>query len=537
MLSTTVVYILVLSTPEAQVAALSEKVVEYLAGRYGQAWDEDPRNADAVRCVQWGIKEAVSPDSNMQNANSDVVGRWGCMSSLLREAIAGSLGTFDMKQAPESKAQYSGSGWLKRIWTPKVCSLLAKKTTTCQVQVYGEKDFKPLLALEFTPNGLGPSVLEALSNSLESGPIVSFSAGAGKSGSGFARTWDSVFKVKVGIRNDFRMNEPNNLKQLLQGTDKATTLRQHLKEHPNSLLNRYYALVKIKIQSVDVFALVMQDASYLSDTEAQWMSGMTFLRYDLKGKSRPQDKKQDADKQFTLLNGDFQEREGNRMKLYKEQCDSFVSAIKADVGFLNSHSMIDYSLFVCVATADRDRLQPLDHLSCVSNPGGPFCMRAGHRVYTVSIIDYLNDFNAWKKAEMKFSGYDEQISDFATAICPGEDPSSFETPLRRGLKYLFLCVFLLAVLGVLLLIGWMLFVRKKWLDTPLVYLRGNTRTGGTELMNQARANSHIPCAPLQGVAPPPLPGAPGPVPQNPRRLGSFSDHTPWGGVRYPYLSG
>merc|ERR1712113_49669 len=93
-----------------------------------------------------------------------------------------------------------------------------KRDGDCEVSVYGSKDFRKLRQQAAYPNHKEEDLTESLVASVESGPVVPFSPGAGKSGSSFARTWDDAFKVKVGIKHNVQMNEPRWLMQMVTGT-------------------------------------------------------------------------------------------------------------------------------------------------------------------------------------------------------------------------------------------------------------------------------------------------------------------------------
>jgi len=312
----------------------------------------------------------------------------------------------------------------------------------CEVAIYGASDFALLRTRAASPNHWGPSDLtDDIAESVQSGPVVPFSPGAGKSGSSFARTWDGHFKIKVGIRASSLMDEPSNLLRLVKGWSghkRAVPLHQHLVDHRDSLLNRYYGLFRIKLGDLEPFGLVMLDATYGMDArvtdEMKQDPSLTLTRYDLKGKSRDLNRKQSPNSQFTLINGDFKEREGNELKMRNRQCDKLRATMLADTGYLAAHNMIDYSVFVMVAKAPPYRYAP----SCSGTPREPFCFEAGSRTYTVSNIDYLNDFNAAKQIESltgKFSDYNGKIMDFIKEVCPN-DKKEWWTAAEMGMFFL-----------------------------------------------------------------------------------------------------
>ena len=95
----------------------------------------------------------------------------------------------------------------------------------------------------------------------------------------------------------------------------------------------------------------------------------------MKGKSRLQNTKQtkttDAQGLMmnkTFLNGDFSEREQNRMYMKSEQCRLFRNQLKTTCDYLDALDIIDYSLFVGIGKANTP--------SCSATPGEPFCFEA-----------------------------------------------------------------------------------------------------------------------------------------------------------------
>jgi len=76
-------------------------------------------------------------------------------------------------------------------------------------------------------------------------------------------------------------------------------------------------------------------------------------------------------------------------------------------------------------------------LTCAGTPGEPFCLEHGNHLYTVSIVDYFNNFNSYKAMESifvkwgKFWKYGTQLSVFARKICPTEEELRFKAKLNE----------------------------------------------------------------------------------------------------------
>lgn len=296
-------------------------------------------------------------------------------------------------------------------------------------------------------------MLEKLRASIEAGPLVPLDPGAGKSGSGFGTLGDGKYKIKLGLKYKNTMNEPHNLMGLVKDSEGREPLFEHYQRHPDSLLNRFFAMLKIAFGDMRSYTILMDDAFYRMDGAAEEKlngGGVTrSTRYDLKGASRNQ--KQMRHTGFCLVNGDFKAREDARMRLTGEQCLSFRSAVAADSEMLRSHNMIDYSILLLSVDQKPEDVSGLSSwnldpkrktggdkpLTCATTPGEPFCLEHGSHLYTVSIIDYFNNFNKYKSMESifvkwgKFWQYGKSIAVYAKKICPTEEELNFKIKLNE----------------------------------------------------------------------------------------------------------
>jgi hypothetical protein len=277
---------------------------------------------------------------------------------------------------------------------------------------------------------------------VNAGPITSLNPGAGKSGSTFATLGDQKFKLKMGLKYYTKtvksklsgMNEPGNLMKLLKDSSGKEHLYNHFKHNPESLLNRIYGMLKISFGGMRSYCILMDDAFYHKDADAGNYVGKgvdSFTRYDLKGASRNQEEKSPDPNGFSVINYEFKQNENAQMVLSDQACTEFRTVVNKDAMFLGEHGMIDYSLLLMSAQGARaDQLVKCD--SWVNGPLGPaYCMASAGHVYTVSIIDYLNDLNAFKSLESwlhhgKFNDYAGQLSVYAKKICPLQAERSFK---------------------------------------------------------------------------------------------------------------
>lgn len=440
--------------------------VKVMNDAYGPDWPSKRRqHLDAIRCIQWGLNWPVESDSGFESdTTADEIGRWGCVSALLRDGLLAALGfkhlpTQERSSLLEAGSQANASAgrpwWYyeRESWTPALCDIIRPKLKkveedTCYVRAWQVDAFRRLIEAVGSPNGKDTNVLGKLRASLEAGPLVPLEPGAGKSGSGFGTLGDGKYKVKLGLKYKHSMNEPHNLMGLVKDPEGSEPLLEHYRRHPESLLNRFYSMLKIAFGEMRSYSVLMDDAFYHMDgaAEAKLNGGgvVRSTRYDLKGASRNQKEKKESG--FCLVNGDFKAREAARMVLTGEQCLSFRSAIAADSKMLQAHSIIDYSILLLSVDerpVDISGLQISSTpggdkpLTCATTPGEPFCIERGNHLYTVSIIDYFNDYNSYKAMESifvkwgKFWQYGKQVEVYAKKICPTEDELRFKMKLNE----------------------------------------------------------------------------------------------------------
>jgi hypothetical protein len=64
---------------------------------YGRGWERNrAKHLDAIRCVQWGLGWPVDLDPGHESAaTADEVGRWGCVSAMIRDGLRVALDLHD----------------------------------------------------------------------------------------------------------------------------------------------------------------------------------------------------------------------------------------------------------------------------------------------------------------------------------------------------------------------------------------------------------------------------------------------------------
>ena len=364
---------------------------------YGSALAPDAAYPDVMRCLQGRVERwEVWPDKDVPAAwspakNSD----FSCKSVLVREAFMASLGhvSFSLKRSVRGLQEDTG-----------FCSIYRKlfPGQACEAAAHLAAEFAQLRSA---------SVSQELRESLQAGPLRPISLDTEE---GFARTWDDRFTIAM------KFDEPKNLKKILQGT-KGKSLKEHLASNPKSLLQRLYALVKVKILDMDAYCLVMSNEAYQLERKVG-----KARRYDLKGKSRSQSKK--SKNPFIGKNGDFKEKEANRLLLKNWQCKSLRGlgelkrvcshrgkTISNDISWLQSQQLAEYSLFLEVT-------QPA--MGCGELPGTPRCNyhEQESAATTLSIVDYLKDRRS--SSAKKFG---EQMLAFLDEVCVDNKSESMDS--------------------------------------------------------------------------------------------------------------
>jgi len=420
---------------------------------------------DAMRCFSWSLGWVMTriPGFDKEGTTDDDIGEWSCTSVHLRVGSEKMLGQcMEGPQIPtdviKSETSLSLRGRNSTKWVPRICEIINAKANfrkePCSIAGYELHLFDMLRTAKAQASGEGSKPEDITSDllaSIRTGPIISFDPGVGLRGSTFASTWDGKFKLKMGIRDDRDLSEPLNLMDMLKGERNVKqSLMRHLELHPESFLNRYYGLLKIDMggdAGRHQWVLWMADASWLLDQRASVFKNLRsppecvddnepcLARYDLKGRSRHQRRLSRPHQMFTLANGEFRQREFYRLDLNDDQCYKFRQSVEDDAHYLQSWNLIDYSYFIIIVT-HASKLK----LACKDTPLEPLCFYSpsSDKLYTISLIDWLNDYSLLKMAESirsgKFDNYSGKIQDFAEKICPYTNETAKFRDIARRLK-------------------------------------------------------------------------------------------------------
>jgi len=354
---------------------------------------------DATECMAWAEKK----DGDTPLA---------CYSNLLRATFLVVLYSDSGDEMKEAGKKY--------VTKPKLCGDLDIRN--CELHVIANDKFATLRGLPMPGSDL--EVTRDLIASFEEGPLVSLTGkSGGKSGAEFMKTANGRFVIKGGLLEGKRMDEVSNIETLLDGNP---SLAAHFTDHPTSTLNRIYGVIHAEIgnsitSSDSVVFAILEDATHRQNLVMESKGDdVGYITYDLK--SRP-----GVDQSMFIHSQESRTHGNGHMVVTPAQCDRLIETVRADGAFLHAHDMIDFSLFVGVATSDLDEVP-----DCPANLKAPLCLtgrvpQTGSLVqYTVSIIDYLNNLNWFKTIENarpdkfgKFDDWDEKIADLTSKICIG----------------------------------------------------------------------------------------------------------------------
>eukprot|EP00928_Gymnodinium_smaydae_P041011 TRINITY_DN27772_c0_g3_i1.p1 TRINITY_DN27772_c0_g3~~TRINITY_DN27772_c0_g3_i1.p1 ORF type:complete len:512 (-),score=74.79 TRINITY_DN27772_c0_g3_i1:63-1598(-) len=379
-----------------------------------------PGHEDSAACLWWsfGHNDATATDDD----------RFGCISALVRSALLQMLDS-----APESRpisleknvSSDDNTTCGTNRYSSRVCSqwdTLVGRLAPEWLKRRGEKPIAYVRSFEsdrFAQLRQIWNMNIALRATLQQGRMKSLNPGAGKSGSGFALFAGGGFVMKMGLKAggnlwDGYMDEPGRLLDLMVGD---YSMVDHFIQKQDSLLNKIAACVEVAFGNFHTYAIVLENSFYGMDSFAQ-QYGFAFNKYDLKGISRDPDEKSKPGSS-TLLNGNFTEREvGNRMQLLGKQCKKMRAVVKDDIEFLETRGLIDYSMaLLSVRKSDRSAL-----CSYSTYPTEPLCVEHRTHLYTLSIIDYLNNLNWGKTVESffrkgKFVKYGLKFEVLARKLC------------------------------------------------------------------------------------------------------------------------
>eukprot|EP01032_Pedospumella_encystans_P012007 gene12007-13921_t len=279
--------------------------------------------------------------------------------------LMGSVSSPDlMHKSPSGEHIHS-----QKIWdTEAAQQMLVERELTIQ-------DFEDSLELKFRPQGsAGPPVptpphkltfafkfkdytpavfraVRALSNIDEADYMLSLAGdfnyiefiANSKSGQFFFYSHDGCYMIKTQTKEECVL-----LRNIMP------KYVEHLSQHPDSLLVRFYGMHRVKFRTSKIYFVIM---SSVFNTEKH-----IDIKYDLKGSLAGRRTSEAACKQGAVQKDLNLMESGRKIRLGEENIDLFYETLKADVNLLQSLNIMDYSLLVGI----HDKKSP-------ANSGG-----AGH---------------------------------------------------------------------------------------------------------------------------------------------------------------
>eukprot|EP00002_Diphylleia_rotans_P008144 TRINITY_DN1787_c0_g1_i2.p1 TRINITY_DN1787_c0_g1~~TRINITY_DN1787_c0_g1_i2.p1 ORF type:complete len:705 (+),score=101.92 TRINITY_DN1787_c0_g1_i2:63-2177(+) len=247
---------------------------------------------------------------------------------------------------------------------------------------------------------------ETYSNAFRPGRDMKERFSEGQSGSFLYFTEDGKYVVKT-----VSQEEKNSLLKILPH------YYNHVIENPGSHLVRYVGVHAMSMYGPTTYMVVMRNV----------MPNARVRKYDLKGSivgrsvygrqiNRPESqlgfvsrnlwssgKDHMKSTQNTLKDAEFLEKEG-KIHFPPNQADSFMKALRADVAFLTSMKVMDYSLLVGIpdfGTRNTGMYDSASRMSMSSVNSEDLGSRENPRIFT-GIIDILQEYNHRKRLEHFF---------------------------------------------------------------------------------------------------------------------------------------
>ena len=161
-------------------------------------------------------------------------------------------------------------------------------------------------------------------------------------------------------------------------------------EYPNSLLSKFYGLFSVEIAGISKIYFLMMENTF----EQFEKMNISYQKYDLKGSTKSRevkDKKADVLKDINYLHSN-----DVFLLMEKDRKEELFDQIKADITLLKSHNLMDYSLLMGVG-------KPGKRESSIHEDGWRYFTDGSeltNKIYCISIIDYLQEFNMNKYMEL-----------------------------------------------------------------------------------------------------------------------------------------
>lgn len=410
----------------------------------------------------WLLEAATSVVKNaLSNATAVVslADMASCVSAMLRRAIYQDL----LPNTPELSQQHCNLEDQKdpRKLAPVCCMLKGSPLSKGDVHACGvhmpvasapnrvskskvpvQRGFRALRRLE-------PGVEDRIRSAIMAGPLRAQKFTAGKSKSSFLTTADGSFLLKA-VRHDSQDEDRSLIKLLLGYKDRQPLVDYLKKRKGKSLLNLIYGMYSVQFMGYNEVFILMEDASMGLGHQPLCQT----RTYDLKGASRADEDSDKANEtKKEKMNVEFRVFEGNHFGLSPRQCSVLREAMHADGQFLEEHHQIDYSIYARYGSGKgcKLRCRPGSEASCWiatrdHRRKGARIVRALRRLVprrssqedsseqgsvsseylTISVLDYLNKYNAMKKGESiigrgKFDEYATKMDEFMARACPADD--------------------------------------------------------------------------------------------------------------------
>lgn len=270
----------------------------------------------------------------------------------------------------------------EKLHSGKRCSRLAESLKLENQTVHSELvEYSPV-AFDFIRNKCGITnrmMMDSTDPAKNIDSCVSANESQGKSGSFFIFSSDKSLVMKT-----IKEKEVKVLRKILK------RYAEHLEKHPKSLLCRIYGMFNLKLPGISpVYIIVMSNLLKGHKPDLLFdLKGSTLGRASKVKNSRNLDNKSDSGplKDLDFIRNKF------KIPLETSSYQEIAEIIMADANFLKSFKLMDYSLLLSVEKIN------------------------GEFIFTFGIIDFLIEYNFFKKVERAFAVLTNPKSSSAASV-------------------------------------------------------------------------------------------------------------------------
>lgn len=234
--------------------------------------------------------------------------------------------------------------------------------------------------------------------------ILKSGESTGKSGSFMFMSHCGKFIIKTMFNSEFHI--------IMDGLE---TYTEYIIKNPSSLISRFYGVFEIHMEGLDPIKLIL-----MQNTIQKYAEDSKIIKvYDLKGSMVHREVvlgENQTMKDINLLNckkSRIKRGVQGLIQFRPNEIPDLVQTIDADSMFLQSLSLLDYSLLLAVEQVKKESRsginnsfsRPFTSWQKSDTSRNQFKSSCGNYIYHVSVIDFLTMFNFEKKMESFYKVY------------------------------------------------------------------------------------------------------------------------------------